>query len=60
MPTPKDKASPKQNDEVDINGIKYSIINALYCYSRNMTETRGALVDRGTNGGLAGDGENNK
>ena len=51
----KHKTSEKLNDEVDIHGIKYNRINALYCFSRNITKTRGALVDRGANGGLAGD-----
>ena len=55
MTTPKDKTSEKLNDEVDINGIKYRRINELYCYSINIIKPRGALVDRGGNGGLAGD-----
>ena len=55
MTIPKDKTSEKLNDELNINGIKYRRINALYYFSRNITKTRGALVDRGNNGGLAGD-----
>ena len=55
MATPKDNTSPKLDDKVDINGIKYRRSNTLYCYSRNSTKTRGVFVDRGANGGLAGD-----
>ena len=30
MLTPKDKNSLKQNDEIDVNGIKYRHVNAVY------------------------------
>ena len=55
MTKPKDKTTEKLNDEVNINCIKYKRINALYCFSKNITKIWGALVDRGSNGGLAGD-----
>ena len=42
-------------DKIDINSTKYKRINTLYCYSRNITKTRGELVDRGDNGVLTGD-----
>ena len=45
----------KKNDEIDINGITYRRVNTLYCYSKNITKTWGALLRIGFNGRLAGD-----
>ena len=42
------------HDEININDTKHRQINTLYSYSRNITKTRGALIDRGANGGLVG------
>ena len=42
------------HDEININGTKYRRINRLYCYSRNIANTRGALIDRGSNEGFVG------
>ena len=53
--TSKDNTSPKYNDAIDINGIKYRRVNTLYCYSRNIAKTRGGLVDRRASGGLSVD-----
>ena len=50
----KDNASIT-HDEININGTKYRLVDTLNCYSRNITKTRVALIDRGANGGLAGD-----
>ena len=55
MSTPKNKTSPKLNDEVDINVITYRRINTLYCYSRNITKTQAERFDRGANGALSDD-----
>ena len=55
MIAPKDKTSTKQNNEIDVNVIKYRRVNALYYYSKNITKPRGALFGRGANGGLEGD-----
>ena len=54
--TSKDNTSTTY-DEININGTKYRQINTLYCCYRSITKTRGALIDRGANGGLARDDE---
>ena len=51
----KNNTSTKQHDEIYFNCIKYRCINTLYYDSRNITNIRGALVDRGANGELVGD-----
>ena len=51
--TSKDNTLTAYN-EININGTEYRQINTLYCYSRNITKTRGALIDRGANGVLVG------
>ena len=52
--TSKDNNSTAYN-ETNINGTKYRQINTLYCYSRDITKTRGALIDREANGGFSED-----
>ena len=42
---PTDNTLPYQKQEVNIGGIKYRFINALYCYSRNITKIRGLLIE---------------
>ena len=51
----KRNTSPKQHDEIGVNGTKYIRVNTLYYSYRNIIKTRGALADRGANGGLSGD-----
>ncbi len=54
----KPDASPPKDDEVVINGKKYCQVQAhciYYSVSSHKSRRVGSLVDRGTNGGIAGD-----
>jgi len=54
----KPDASPSKDDEVIINGKKYHQVQAhciYYSVSSHKSRRVGSLVDRGTNGGIAGD-----
>ena len=54
----KPNSKPNEQHEVNINGVRYrqvNFINIQYTVTNSQTYTkRGALVDRGANGGIAG------
>ena len=54
----KPNSKPSEDFEISINGIKYcqvNFVNIQYTVTTSQTQTkRGALVDRGANGGIAG------
>ncbi len=54
----KSNASPSKDDEIVINGKKYCQVQShciYYSVSSHKSCRIGSLVDRGANGGIAGD-----
>ena len=52
----KPNQSTKQQEEININGVKYRKVNkhVIYTVSEHKQDNNASLVDRGANGGIAG------
>jgi hypothetical protein len=58
LSTTMSKSSGGKRDEITVNGKQYRSVNTakiIYCTASHRQTRRGALVDRGANGSMAGD-----